>query len=278
MKCKTGELGMIYARRRSFQAQTSARKFGLVRKNRTRFLFSTLPQLPKLLSGGSEMTSTKWRVIVSIALIVVFSGLLVPAQVNLAGPAANQAAPLASKAGVPLLGKVMTSGGKSILIDGNSVSAGTTVFSGSFVRTLDSVSATILLGPLGKLDVAPKTSFRIFFDPRKIEVELEQGCVILTTNAGIRGTIRTAAGATENIGPEKQAVLDICTGESPAVPPTVGQEAAAKAGAGVVDQRVVGAAVSPLLFAIGSGAFVTAATTYTLTADTRPVPASPSVP
>jgi hypothetical protein len=227
------------------------------------------------------MTSTKWKAILAIGVVLAFSGTQVHVQADLDEHAATHGPPLTSTAGVPLFGKVITSGGKTILIDGNSVSAGTTVFSGSFLRTLDSVSAAILLGPLGKLDVAPKTSFRIFFDFKKIEVELEQGCVILTTNEGISGMIKTSAGATERIGPEKRSVIDICTGESPAVPPTVGQAAAAKAGAGVVDPmygRVVGSGVNPLFFAIGSGAFVTAATTYPRLGDTRPVPASPSVP
>lgn len=226
------------------------------------------------------MSITRWKAILVIGVILVLSGAQVHVQAVLDGHAANVGLATATKAGVPLFGKVITSGGKQILIDGNSVSAGTTVFSGTFLRTLDSVSATILLEPAGKLDIAPNTALRIFFDFKKIEVELEQGCVILTTNQGTSGMIKTPAGTTERIGPEKESALDICTSDSPAVLPTVGQGAAANAGAGVVNPIygvVVPAGINPLYFAIGSGAVVTAGS-YSLLGDTRPAATSSSVP
>jgi len=130
-------------------------------------------------------------------------------------------------------GQLATIGRMKILVNGNSTPSGACIFSGSQIQTPDSVGAAIMVGSLGRVEIAPKTTLLLDFTSESMEISLTAGCVILSTNEGISGVIKTPQGITQKIGPEKGSFIDVCTGEPGAASPIIGEGAAVKAGAGV---------------------------------------------
>lgn len=132
-----------------------------------------------------------------------------------------------------LSGQLSTVAQAKILVNGNSTPSGATIFTDSQIQTPEAIGAAIILWSLGRVDIAPKTNLVLTFTGETMDVNLIAGCLILTTEAGITGTIKTPQGVTHKIGPEKRAFIDVCTGDAGAASPIIGQGAAMKAGAGV---------------------------------------------
>ena len=97
-------------------------------------------------------------------------------------------------AATPVTGKLRTRNNKPLLVNGNSVKPGTTIFSGANIQSPAKVGATIDLGSLGRLDMAPLTDLTVVFDAVRIEVQLKSGYVVLTTGKGITGRVVTSEG------------------------------------------------------------------------------------
>jgi hypothetical protein len=128
------------------------------------------------------------------------------------------------------VGTLVTSGNQPILVNGNNALTDATILSGTSIETPQGVSATINLGRLGRLDVAPATSLRLEFSVGKIRVTLLKGCVILLTRINTTGTVETPKGVAIT-DPTKDDVIDVCQSDKPATP-VFNQGAAADAGAG----------------------------------------------
>ena len=131
-------------------------------------------------------------------------------------------------------GKLTTRGNQPITVNGISTNSGDTILSGASIETGDQVGATINLGTLGTVEVAPNTKFQLTFSRNgMIEITLSEGCVILRVKEGVYGVIQTPGGKTaSNDSLKKQAaVLDICLPKG-APEAIVNQGAAANAGAG----------------------------------------------
>jgi len=120
-----------------------------------------------------------------------------------------------------------------ILVNGKSTPSGATIFSGSNIQTPESIGAAILIGSLGRVDTAPKTTLTLTFAEGMIEVDLISGCAMLSTEVGTKGLVKTPQEVNHSIGPDKRAFTDICTGDPEAAAPIIDEGAAAKAGAGV---------------------------------------------
>ena len=129
-------------------------------------------------------------------------------------------------AAVPPMGKLKTRDNKPVVVNGHKTVSGTTMLSGSEIRCPDRVGATIDLGSLGRLDIAPKTDLTLTFDSASVSVQLRSGYVVLTTNKGVCGTVNTTDG---------QVFATDCSKTSSVIARTSGTkgpEAAASAGAG----------------------------------------------
>jgi hypothetical protein len=98
-------------------------------------------------------------------------------------------------AGGGLMGKLRTRDNKPVLVNKNKTGSGTTVMSGSQIECPDKIGATLDLGPLGRLDIAPKTDLTIVFVATEVNVQLRSGYLVLTTNKGIKGSVTTSEGA-----------------------------------------------------------------------------------
>jgi hypothetical protein len=93
-----------------------------------------------------------------------------------------------------MMGRLKTRDNKPVTVNGNKAMSGTTLLSGSDIQCPEKVGATLDLGPLGRLDIAPKSDLKVNFTNSTVTVELRSGYVVLTTNKGISGTVNTNDG------------------------------------------------------------------------------------
>jgi hypothetical protein len=130
-------------------------------------------------------------------------------------------------------GKLKTTRDQTVTVNGNPTSSGQTVLTGATIETPDGIGATVNLGSLGSIDLAPNSKIEITFSDGQIKVVLVQGCVIVTAKQGTYAEIDTPQGkATSNDPNQKQAMaLDVCNPLG-ASSPIINQGAAANAGAG----------------------------------------------
>jgi hypothetical protein len=96
-----------------------------------------------------------------------------------------------------IFGKLSLHGSRLILVNGNSVGSGTTIFSGAQLQTPEDTEATVLLGTVGHLDIAPNSNLTVTFDEASVDVMVMAGHAVLSTNAGVTGTVRNADGKVE---------------------------------------------------------------------------------
>jgi hypothetical protein len=178
------------------------------------------------------MISTRQRrAIKALALFLIFTVAQVYIQVNFAGPNVREATPSAAQGGGQLTGKLITTGGKPILVNGASLGSGGTLLSGATIDVPDGIGATVNLGPLGRLDLSPNTTAVLEFINGQVNVKLIKGCVVLHTRKGNKGEISTDKGVAATTDPKKDDVADVCSPLG-APAPIVNQGAAANAGAG----------------------------------------------
>lgn len=193
----------------------------------------------------------------TISLILALS--LLPMQVVAA--LGNELAPDGAGAGAAVavpqpqaLGRLTTRGNQAIQVNGNSVKSGATIPTGASIGTGDGVGATINLGPLGVVELAPNTQLTLDYSTGQIKVMLTQGCVIVRARQGTYAEIDTAQGKVASNDPVKKeaATLDTCLPPG-ATAPIVNQGAAANAGAGAGTgggAAAAGAGAGPLVDAL----------------------------
>ncbi len=129
-------------------------------------------------------------------------------------------------AGSPIMGKLKTRDNKAVTVNGANANSGTTIMSGAQIQCPDKIGATVDLGSLGRLDIAPKTDLTLTFDATKITVELRSGYLVLTTKPGIKGTVNTLEGKVFATDPTKLSSVIARTSDAE------GPETSAQAGAG----------------------------------------------
>jgi hypothetical protein len=167
------------------------------------------------------------KMLTAAALFVIFAVTQVYIGVSFAEPNGG-----GSPAAQPqqLMGILTTRDNQPVLVNGVSTVSGATIPSGATIETPDKVGATINVGALGSICIAPNTKVVVVFDQSgnkgNINANLTAGCVILTTAKDVMGQIRTAQAVTQISG----GTTDVCqpTGE----PSIVNKGAASSAGAG----------------------------------------------
>jgi hypothetical protein len=133
-----------------------------------------------------------------------------------------------------MTGKLVTRGNQPINVNGISTNSGSTIMSGATISTGDNVGATINLGKLGSVDIAPNTEMMLEFSADgSVKIMLTRGCVILRVKNGTYGEINTSQGKATSNDPTTKVgtTLDVCFPEG-APAPIVNQGAASNAGAG----------------------------------------------
>jgi hypothetical protein len=195
----------------------------------------------------------------AIAVFVAFAVAQISIQLSFAGTVSPSYAMLVQQ---QLIVRVNTSGNRPILVNGNSTASGGSLATGATIETPDGVSATIDLGPLGTLDLAPNTKVVLEFEcppapptppapgtepePCKVKVKVLAGCVVLKTKKGTEGQIDTEQ--QEKIQESKKtgggAPLNFCT-------PGAGAGAAAAAAAATTAGGIGAGTVAAVVIAGG---------------------------
>jgi hypothetical protein len=131
-----------------------------------------------------------------VALLLVFAVLQVyvlitPAK---ASAATNTTSTNSASETSVRFGQLLMSESQSALVNGTSATTGTTIFSGTQLQTPEGAAATVNLGTLGKISIDPNTLLTLTFDKDYVDVQVKTGNAVLTTNAGVTGTLTTAEG------------------------------------------------------------------------------------
>jgi hypothetical protein len=175
----------------------------------------------------------------AIAALLLFSVAQIGLQVGLAGPAnTTNATPVVQQ----FIARLTTRNNQPITVNGVSASTGASILTGATIETGADQSATVNLGPLGSLDIAPNTKLVLTYDENgNVKVVIIFGCAILTAKKKTTGEVATEQGSAGKTDPAVGGVLDICFPQGAAAP-IVGQGAAAGAGAGAAAGAAGGAA------------------------------------
>ena len=155
------------------------------------------------------------RVIAALLLLAIVQ---ISLQVGLAEPN-NTTNPVA----VPqqVIARLTTWNNQSILVNGLSANTGASILTGATIETGADQSATVNLGPLGTLDIAPNTKLVLTYDDQgNVKALLVYGCAILTAKKKTSGEIATEQGTAGKTDPAAGGVLNVCFPQG-ATAPTV---------------------------------------------------------
>ena len=164
-----------------------------------------------------------------IAILLLFAIAQIGLQVGLAEPNSTT-----NPTAIPqqFVARLTTRNNQPITVNGLSANTGASILTGATIETGADQSATVNLGPLGQLDIAPNTKLVLTYDENgNVKALLIYGCAILTAKKKTTGEVATEQGTAGKTDPAAGGVLDVCFPQG-ATAPTVGQGAAASAGAG----------------------------------------------
>src|SRR5215218_6536305 len=173
------------------------------------------------------------RVIAALLLLAIVQ---ISLQVGLAEPN-NTTNPVA----VPqqVIARLTTRNNQSILVNGLSANTGASILTGATIETGADQSATVNLGPLGTLDIAPNTKLVLTYDDQgNVKALLVYGCAILTAKKKTTGEVATEQGSAGKTDPATGGVLNVCFPQGATAPtvsttaPTAPVVPAAAAGGG----------------------------------------------
>jgi hypothetical protein len=221
------------------------------------------------------MTSQKSFTTRALALFVALTVLQVYVQAALFDTIPKVAEPAAQGA-QPLSGRLTTSGDKPVTVNGNGAKSGETVFSGQQIQTPDGVGATVHLPGLGKVDLAPNTNVTITFENGRVVVNVVSGCVALTGNKDVDGSVETPGGSTQHTDASKGSTINTCTDKLiPGAAGVAGGVAAGGTAAGAAAGGLFGIGVPATVALVAAASGVTAGAIF---AATRPdcVPRGPN--
>jgi hypothetical protein len=95
-------------------------------------------------------------------------------------------------------GRLTTTNGRAITVNGGSMASGGTITTGMTLQTPDAVGASIDLGPLGVVEMDPNSTIEIAFaDDGSIRVKLLNGCARIKKSGQGVGEMYTENGASE---------------------------------------------------------------------------------
>ena len=129
-----------------------------------------------------------------------------------------------------VVARLTTRNNQPITVNGQSASTGASLVTGTTVETGADQSATVNVGPLGSVDIAPNTKVVLTFEPGNLKADVAYGCVVLTARKNTTGEITTEKGSIGKTDPAVGGVLEMCYTQGAAAP-VVGPGVATGAGA-----------------------------------------------
>jgi len=88
-----------------------------------------------------------------------------------------------------LLGKLVTTSNRPVLVNGAEAITGTIILSGAQLMTPAASLATVQLDNLGTVTIAPKSNVTLTFDSKNVAVRVLSGDATVSTAAGVKGTV-----------------------------------------------------------------------------------------
>jgi hypothetical protein len=191
----------------------------------------------------------------AVATLVLFAMAQVAIQIGFAAPSTSvtPVAPIPQQ----FIARLTTRNNQPITVNGAGATTGASILTGATIETGADQSATVNLGSLGTLDIAPNTKLVLTYDDNgNVKAVIIFGCAILTAKKKTKGEVATEQGSAGKTDPATGGILDICFPPG-AANPVVGQGAAAAAGAGAGAAVGAGAAGGGGgLFGLGTAATV----------------------
>ena len=106
---------------------------------------------------------------------------------------------------------VTVPGSQSISVNSAKAISGATILSGAAIATPNEVSATVVIGSVGTLDIAPNTTLKTEFDQSgNVKVTLTQGCAIMRARKEVVGEIVTPDGIAAKTDSRETKPLKVC--------------------------------------------------------------------
>lgn len=115
-------------------------------------------------------------ILISVVNVYVFAGTPVSG--------GNEAA--SSKV---LLGKLVTTSNRPILVNGGEAITGTTILSGALLTTSTAGGAIVEVGNLGTVAIDPSSSVVLTFDAKNVTAEVVAGRASVVTVDGVKGSV-----------------------------------------------------------------------------------------
>src|ERR1700741_1534682 len=129
-----------------------------------------------------------------IAVLLLFAIAQIGLQVGLAGPNTTT-----NPTALPqqFIVRLTTRNNQPITVNGASAATGASILTGATIETGADQAATVNLGPLGSLDIAPNTKLVLTYDENgKMKATIIYGCAILTAKKKTTGEVATEQGGT----------------------------------------------------------------------------------
>lgn len=146
----------------------------------------------------------------TIAALLLFSVSQIGLQVGFAEPSSKSTPPIPQQ----IVGRLTTS--QPITVNGQSVGNGSSIVSGATIETGADQSATVNVGPLGSVDIAPNSKLVLTFEQGSLKATVMSGCVTVHARKNTTGEIATDQGSSNKTDPAKAGTLQNC---APAAPP-----------------------------------------------------------
>src|SRR4029453_1202329 len=129
----------------------------------------------------------------AIAALVLFSVVQISFQIGFAEPNdTTTATPVLQQ----VVARLTTRNNQPITVNGVSAATGATILTGATIETGADQSATVNLGPLGSLDIAPNTKLVLTYAHQgNVKALLIYGCAILTAKKKTTGEVATEQGS-----------------------------------------------------------------------------------
>ena len=163
------------------------------------------------------MTTTRRKMKTAIAALLIYSTLQIAGQAVIADVGSTS-----SSVSLPqqLLGRLVTKNNKPVLVNGLSAATGASIVSGATIETKADESATVHIGPLGRLEISPNTQVTLTFDASgEVKAVVNSGCVTLTTLKKTRGEVATAQGTVGTTDPAIGGAITNCNQPTASGPP-----------------------------------------------------------
>ncbi len=134
---------------------------------------------------------------VTLRPVRIVSALLLIAVINVYVFAAGAIVPKSSESASAkvLLGKLVTTSNRPIIVNGAEAITGTVILSGAQLTTPAASLATVQLDSLGTVNIAPQSSVTLTFDSKSVALRILSGDATLSTVSGVKGSVVGPTGA-----------------------------------------------------------------------------------